>query len=634
MALPAEKKTFKCPDCTAEFSRKDHAKRHKLSHQHPEFECPHPDCGLFFHRRDVLKRHEGVHRPENAEKRRRPRRGPLPTALPKFEGPQRPLPASESPEPQLVLMTASGSTRSGSYSSAPDFQSGDGGDWASSTEDGDVDPACLCSVENGTVCHHCSSELIRLSDGRIPSVSHDIIHFCITHYIQSQLKWFPFICSYSLRKNWLISGRALILAALGAQAIKEYKELAEGLWEEALPRIDDWHLSSAPGSSMLSNFQTKILMMEYLHWRDDNAHPGRVVSLLYEMANREVQELMSMLAPPGKGAYMSMEDELLQEEIRWTLWKFYCTLTQTSLLGMKLHPPPLFQDLNLPGDAEQLSALSRSVGVGRENETAVVSRRKQCGRSRTIPQALSDLLADERTRENLPDSLSMVGQYILLHAMLYLSDNMVEEIDLGVSRPEPLGWRVETRGRLYRLVVRWRQCFWIPPEILWKTSFPEFGSLQSTMFIIYLAVRVSQPSRASDHKMTASWFRHPYSPFAMRCIVAVHMSMKNNNLLEVAAKGRWFLDGACWRTGSLTAKYAVEWFQDRADSGCEDEDIEVLQNLESIMSFYDPTQHYNGIPSSQGRIAQVKRSIRHLWTTILGTDGWLGSQLEEPYSFG
>ncbi|KAJ8129831.1 hypothetical protein O1611_g3796 [Lasiodiplodia mahajangana] len=430
----------------------------------------------------------------------------------------------------------------------------------------------------------------------------------MTHYIQSQLKWFPFIRSSSLRTNWLLSGRALILAALGARGIKEYKSLAEELWAEA----------------------TKILLLEYLQWSEGNRHPAWVRPMLDEMVYRGAHDLAGMLQDELPEF---LEDELCQEEIRWTLWRFYCAVAQTSLLGIKLHPPPLFQSLNLPGDPKRILALSQA--AGRETSGLAVTVRSEFhDRRLTLPQVLSALLADDDRRAELPDVLSMTGKYIVLHAILFLSDNMVEEpedIEAG-GKQERLGWQVETRARLYRLVVRWRQCFWIPPEVLWSTSFPEFGSLQSVVFIIYLAVRVSKPVRGMADNEVARCSRQIYTRFAMRCIVSMHVSMKNNSLLEVAAKGRWFFDGSSWRAGGLTAKYAMEWFCDRARFGCEDEDIDFLQSLESVMAFYSFTGSYNGVSYSSGRLAQLQWSVKHLWTMVLGTESWLDNRFEEPCS--
>ncbi|KAI0109184.1 hypothetical protein GGR51DRAFT_513021 [Nemania sp. FL0031] len=631
---PPAKKRFICTDCPAEFSRKDHAKRHKLSHQRPEFACPHPGCGLFFHRRDVLRRHEAVHKPENDEKRRRPRRGPMPPALPRFEGPgqqQESLSASESHDAEPVLVIESGSVGGHSHSSTSNCPNGD--DWRENIDENDVENdvglECLCHIQNGTVCLSCSSELIRLAEGRIPSESQGAIKFCMTHYIQSQLKWFPFIRSSSLRTNWLLSGRALILAALGARGIKEYKSLAEELWVEAVRRAEAWASSSASGSDILYNFQTKILLVEYLQWSEDNRHPAWVRPMLDEMVHREVHDLAGMVRDELPEF---LEDELCQEEIRWTLWRFYCTMTQTSLLGIKLHPPSLFQALDLPGDPKRILALSQA--AGRETGGLAVTVRSEFhDRRLTLPQVLSALLADDDRRTELPDILSMTGKYIVLHAILYLSDNMVEEpIDIEAAQREPLGWQVETRERLYRLVVRWRQCFWIPPEVLWSTSFPEFGSLQSVVFIIYLAVRVSEPTRGLADSEAARLSRQLYTRFAMRCIVAMHVSMKNSGLLEVAAKGRWFFDGPSWRAGGLTAKYAMEWFRDRARFGCEDEDVDFLQSLESVMAFYSFTGSYNGVSYSSARLAQLQWSVKHLWTMVLGTESWLDSRFEDPCS--
>ncbi|KAI1751849.1 hypothetical protein F4782DRAFT_170364 [Xylaria castorea] len=632
MTPPVAERRFICTDCDAEFSRKDHAKRHKLSHRRPEFACPHPDCGLFFHRRDVLRRHEAVHRPENAGKRRKPRRGPLPPELPRSEGqhqtPPSPTPGSRDAEP--VLRTGYGSVGDRSRTSTPDRESSGSIDRDSSNDEDD--PACLCNVYNGTVCVPCSSEVIRLADGRLSAESQGAIKFCMTHYIQSQLKWLPFIRCTSLRANWLLSGRALILAALGARGIKEYKTLAGDLWAEAERRVMSWAFSPASNSDVLSNFQTKIFLVEYLQWSENNQHPGWVKPMLDEMVDRESRELADMLVdvPHEGAAHGPMEDELCQEEIRWTLWKFYCTMTRASLLGIRLHPPRLFQTLDLPGDPNQLLTLSQS--VGKESYGLVRTIRSEgCGRGLTLPQVLSVMLADGHRRAALPDMLSIIGKHIVLHAILYLSDNMVEELlDVDAAKQDIPGWQVETRERLYFLVMRWRQCFWIPPEVLWGTSFPEFGSLQSIMFVVYLAARISQPTRNSVNGTRPLCSRHPYSQYAMRCIVTMHINMKSNNLLEVAAKGRWFLDGATWRSGGLTANFAMEWFRNRARFGFEDEDIDFLHSLESVMAFYSYEGSYTGVSYSPTRLAQLERSVKHLWTTILGTESWLDDQFEEP----
>lgn len=549
MTPPVIRRRFICTDCAAEFTRKDHAKRHKLSHRRPEFACPHPNCGLFFHRHDVLRRHEAVHRPENAEKRRRPRRGPLPPALPRFREQQQQLSMSESDEARQELVSVRGSVGSRSLSSGLDQQDGSTGDWNNSNEeeeevvleedDGDG-ATCMCHVDNGTACVACSSELIRLADGRIPLGSEGIIKFCMTHYIQSQLKWFPFIRSSSLRVNWLLSGRALILAALGARGIKEYKSLAEDLWKEAVRCTEPWTFSSAPGPDVLYNFQTKILVVEYLQWSEDNQHPAWVEPMLHEMINRESGHLVDMLgdAPSESAADESVETELCREEIRWTLWKFYCVLTRTSLLGIKLHPPRLFQTLDLPGDPEQLLEMQRP--LVKENDGLAVSMRgERHGRGLTLPLALSALLADDHRRAALPDMLSITGRYIVLHAILYLSDYMVEEdVDAEPAKGDLPRWRIETRGQIHRLVMRWRQCFWIPPEVLWNKPFPEFGCLQSVMFVFYLAVRVGQPIRGYAGGMTARCSLKPYIQYAMRSIVNMHISMRNNNLLEVSPSHR------------------------------------------------------------------------------------------------
>ncbi|KAI0474652.1 hypothetical protein F4859DRAFT_75523 [Xylaria cf. heliscus] len=614
-------KRFTCTDCDAEFARKDHAKRHKLSHRRPEFTCPHPGCGLFFHRRDVLRRHETVHRPENADKRRRPRRGPLPPELPRSEARPGSLPASGSREAEPGLVAGAGSIGGGGRAGALDRECDGSNGWKSSNEEHVA--ACLCNVHNGTVCVACSSAVIRLADGRLPAESQGAIKFCMTHYIQSQLKWFPFIRSSSLRANWLLSGRALILAALGARGIKEYKSLAGELWAEAERRVVAWAFAPASGPEVLcGNFQTKILLVEYLQWSEHGQLPAWARPMLDEMVHRECGDLADLLGdvPHERVAYRSVEDELRQEEIRWTLWKFYCIMTRASLLGIKLHPPRLFQTLDLPGDPNYILTLSQY--VGRESDGLVKSTQgESCGRGLTLPQVLSVMLADDQRRTALPDLLSVTGKDIVLHAILYLLDSMVEEsVDIDSPKQDPPGWQVETRERLYFLVTRWRQCFWIPPEVLWGTSFPEFGSLQSIMLVIYLAVRVSQPTRNGKGPLCS---RHPYAQWAMRCIVTMHINMKSNNLLEVSAKGRWFLDGATWRSGGLTAKYVMEWFRDRARFGFEDEDIDFLQGLESVMAFYSYEGSYTGASYSPARLAQLERSVKHLWTMILGTENWL-----------
>ncbi|KAI0810378.1 hypothetical protein GGR55DRAFT_646418 [Xylaria sp. FL0064] len=612
----ASKKRFICTDCTAEFTRKDHAKRHKLSHSRPKYLCLHPDCGLFFHRRDVLRRHEAVHRPENDEKRRRPRRGPLPPSLPGLEGqPEHQSASSASGSPKFLEAPATTSdiVRGSNDASTPEHRK----DRNDGSED-HVDPACVCDAEDGTVCVHCSTELVRLANGRLPTESQGAINFCLTHYIQSQLKWFPFIRPSSLRTNWLLNGRALVLAALGARAIKEYKSLSGVLWAETLRYREKWVAPSASGSkNVLSDFQTKILLVEYFQWSEESEYPDWVKPMLDKMIHEEAGDLVNILTDmsSGNAADRSVDDELYQQEIRWTLWKFYCAMTRTTLLGLKLRPPRLFQTLELPGEPKQLLALAGCAG----KESAGLAECRV--RSLTLPRALSMLLADQHKRLVLSDVLSMTGKYIVLHAILYLSDSMVEKLtDAKAAQEEPLGWRVETRERLYLLVLRWRQCFWVPPEVLWHTSFPEFGSLQNIMFVIYLAVRISQPICGSPTEERCS--RQPYTQHAMRCVVTMHIDMKINNLIEVAAKGRWFLDGATWRTGGLTAAYLIEWFHDRAKFGFEDEDIEILQSLESVMALYSHVGSYNGLSYSPARLAQLERSVIHLWTMILGTEKW------------
>ncbi|KAI0409911.1 hypothetical protein F4802DRAFT_542574 [Xylaria palmicola] len=492
-------------------------------------------------------------------------------------------------------------------------------------------------MPNGTVCVSCSAEMVRLADGRLPAGSEEAIKFCMTHFIQSQLKWFPFIRPQSLRAGWLRSGRALLLAALGARGIKEYKALAGDLWAEAVRRVEAWAFSSpaASGADALSNFQTKILVLDYLQWSEDNRHPEWVGPMLDEMAYREARELASMLVdrPAGGPAHTSLEhEEASQEEIRWTLWKFYCTATRAMLLGFTILPPRLFQTLDLPGDPNRLLALWKN-SSGRESDRSVSSMRSEsCGRGLTLPGVLDALLSDDGRRAALPGMLSLTGKYIVLHAILYLSETMVEEsADAESAAREPPGWQTETRERVYLLVVRWRQCFWIPPEITWKTAFPEFGSLQSIMFVHYLAVRIGQqPVRDSTGARPVRCARTPYARYAIRCIVTIHVSMKNNDLVDVAATGRWWLDGATWRTGGLAAKYAMDWFRDRARFGFEDEDIEYLQSLESAMASYSDAGSYDGASYSPARLAQLERSVRHLWTMVLGTESWLDSRFAEP----
>lgn len=67
----------------------------------------------------------------------------------------------------------------------------------------------------------------------------------------------------------------------------------------------------------------------------------------------------------------------------------------------------------------------------------------------------------------------------------------------------------------------------------------------------------------------------------------------------------------------------MEWFRDRASFGFDDEDIDFLQSLESAMAFYSYAGSYDGVSYSPARVAQLERSLKHLWTMILGTDSWL-----------
>ncbi|KAJ2990905.1 hypothetical protein NUW58_g2729 [Xylaria curta] len=427
----------------------------------------------------------------------------------------------------------------------------------------------------------------------------------------------------------LLSGRALILAALGARGIKENKALAGDLYAEAVSRLQPWVSSSVWGADLLYNFQTKVLLLEYLQWSEGCHHPVWVEPMLDEMIHVESRDLAGMLKDTfsESAAHMSVEEELCQEEIRWTLWKFYCAMTRSSLIGIKLHPPRLFEALDLPGNPNHILTLSRF--AGRESDGLVESiRSKNRGRGLTLPQVLSALLADDHRRNALPEMLSMVGQYIVLHAVLYLSDHMVEDFaDVEVARRDPLGWQVETRERLYFLVMRWRQCFWIPPEILWSTSFPEFGSLQSIMFVVYLAARISQPVRGVAYEGRGRCSRHPYTRYAMRCIVTMHVNMKSNNLLEVAAKGRWHLDGATWRTGGLTVKHMMDWFRDRGRFGFEDDDIDFMQSLESVMAFYLFEGSYTGVSYSPARIPRMGWNLvlgdRDRGAAVVDVVGWL-----------
>ncbi|KAK5631557.1 hypothetical protein RRF57_007271 [Xylaria bambusicola] len=616
------KKLFKCSHCAAEFSRKDHANRHKLSHSRAKFVCLYPNCGLFFHRRDVLRRHEAVHKPENAEKRRRPRRGPLPPSRPSLEGQQQRSLCSKYHEDLQEPVTSHGLLE-GSIDAGTTGDQNDevnSGDWTDMSDD-NVDSTCACHVQEGTVCVYCASELIRLAAGRISSESQGAIKFCMTHYIQSQLKWFPFIRPSSLRVKWVLNGRALILAALGSRAIKEYKDLSGLLWTEAVNRQATWASSTVLNSNnRLSDFQTKILLVEYLQWSEDDGYPNWAGPMLNRMAHWEAENLTDMLSDPPSDyhAKWSVEDELCRQEIRWTLWKFYCTVTRTTLLGLKLPPPRLFQTLELPGDPKKVLELAGHAEKESDGLEESLQRRSRESRL-TLPEALSMLLGDQHSRIALADMLSMTDKYILLHAVLYLSDNMVEEtLDMETKRLDPLGWQAETRERLYLLVLRWRQCFWIPPEVLWNAPFPEFGIHQTVMLVIYLSVRISQPTGDWTHKERCSL--RPYVQYAMRCVVTMHIDMKNSSLMEVAAKGRWFLDGTTWRTGGLTATYLIDWLHDRATLGFEDEDIEHMQSLESVMALYSSTGSYEGLSYSPARVAQLERSVKHLWTMVLGTE--------------
>lgn len=72
----------------------------------------------------------------------------------------------------------------------------------------------------------------------------------------------------------------------------------------------------------------------------------------------------------------------------------------------------------------------------------------------------------------------------------------------------------------------------------------------------------------------------------------------------------------------------MDWFRDRARFGFEDEDIDFVQSLESVMAFYSYEGSYTGSSYSPERVAQLERSVKHLWTTILGTESWLDSQIE------
>lgn len=483
-----------------------------------------------------MRRHEAVHRPENAEKRRRPRRGLLPPSRPGLEGEQgRSLSTSKY---QISAISMNVVNRKSDAGTPVDQNDGDSGDWTEVSDD-IVSSTCACHVQDGTVCVHCSSELVRLTDGRIAPKSQAAIMFCMTHYIQSQLKWFPFIRPAALRVNWLQNGRALILAALGARAIKEYKALSGLLWAEAVSRQAAWAPSSISDSdNILSDFQTKLLLLEYLHWSEDDKYPAWVGPMLDEMSHREAGCLVDMLSGFSSRfcafrASRSLEDEFYRQEIRWTLWKLYSTVTRTTLFGLKLHPPPLFQTLGLPGDPRIMLKLAES--AGNENEERIENLRSEfCDSRLTLPQALSMLLADQESRVALADMLSMTGKYIMLHAILYLTDTMIEEPAKAEQRgDEPLGWRVEPREQLYLLVRRWRQCFWIPPEVLFKNlSFPDFGIHQTIMLVIYLAVRISQPTGDCSHK--ERYALQPYAQYAMRCVISMHVDMKHSNLFEVS----------------------------------------------------------------------------------------------------
>jgi hypothetical protein len=303
------------------------------------------------------------------------------------------------------------------------------------------------------------------------------------------------------------------------------------------------------GTKTLDSFQTKILLLEYLEWSAEGQERIWLKQTLHIMLHKEINELADMLASvPFKSCPDGgMEEELCREEIRRTLWKFYCIVTRTSVLfDIKLHPPRLFQSLAMPGDPQQFLALSQRVG-------SELIRSSECYKSlnQTLPQVLSALTDDDPRRSTLPDKVSIDGQYVILHAILHLTDDMVDE-QAGVNIPgetPPPGWHVETREHLHLMARRWRQYFWVPPEIVWKTSFPEYGRLQSIMLIIYLDVRISQPIRHLTHGKLGigqtSRCPQPIYQYAMRSLVKQHVSMCNCSLMDVSR--RHFLSVPCSR---------------------------------------------------------------------------------------
>lgn len=228
---------FQCQQCSRSFRREDHLRRHQLTHKPPRYACLHQGCGMLFHRQDVLKRHQEVHTDDPPKKRRRPRRGILPSCSADSTAVSDAMPESRDLSPQ----------NGNSVHEQPGAVALELLDWPSVTSifpNSPDNPGQVMTLQQEV--HAEKPHLIPLLQGPLDSAhqasyedttsidSSNTIFACIQAFREHFLHRFPFIHESNIGAAIESPEMRWSMAALGALCHDEHKGIANRLHERSI----------------------------------------------------------------------------------------------------------------------------------------------------------------------------------------------------------------------------------------------------------------------------------------------------------------------------------------------------------------------------------------------------------------
>ena len=481
---------YACSCCEKTFGRKDHLARHALSHDRAIFRCEWAVCGMIFHRKDVLKRHRQIHLPHYHQKRRRPRRGPVPevrrpSSIGSSGGRVQPPHAAErechiaSPDnersseigyrEQLAFLASTSPSSSDETSSLPSNQS----------------PMSVITQPT----------LLGIKDPLPRWASTEAYKFSIQHFWLCSLPRFAFLSPSSIPTRPLGHAKAFAMAALGSSGFDEHQSAALEFYAASRHLLQlesnrttvSCHYGKPKASPSLptydlDRFQTVIMLIEYGVWskHDEIRQWSRneMTVIVQETVPHLVREA-KVLSPATERSSWIAREELIR-----SLWAFYCMSRKAlEFTFPNLDMLSIMKELQLPGSDALFQASTELMWHESIND-GVDLEAPDC------ESALLSLLArNGKGRSRSHESASVCGRQVLLCAIMELiPDALKRPLDsesAAACETQDIS-HFKLRGEFLDALRAWRSLWWLAPECLWNPKHRSIAELQSMLLLSYL----------------------------------------------------------------------------------------------------------------------------------------------------